>query len=82
MTTLPTELRAIKVVDLTGGQFNCQLYFYAKEDQKVYRLKNKSMEGRLRVMGSCRDIHLNGDDLIEKGLMQQFQSEYFHIYYL
>jgi hypothetical protein len=82
MTTLPTELRAIKVVDLTGGQFNCQLYFYTKEDQKVYRLKNKSMEGRLRVMGSCRDIHLNGDDLIEKGLMQQFQSEYFHIYYL
>ena len=79
---MPTELRAIKVVDMVGGHFNCQLYFYAKENKSVYKLKNKFTEKRLRVMGNCRDIHLDNDDLIEQGTMRQFETEHFHIYYL
>ncbi len=82
MGEIPTQLHPIKVIDVSTGQFNCQLYFYTQDDDKVYRLKNKYVEGRLRIMGSCRDIHLNGDDLIAKGTMHQFRSENFHIYYL
>ena len=82
MTDAHTELKPIKVTSLERGSFSPTLFFYTREDNKLYTLKDKGRQRYLQMIGSCRNIYLDEDDLVDAGTLGQFQTDNFYIYYL
>ena len=82
MTDTHMELKPIKVTSLESGNFSPTLFFYTQEDNKLYTLKNKGRHRYLQMIGSCRNIYLDEDDLVDACTLGQFQTDNFCIYYL
>ena len=82
MTEIRTELKPIKVTSLERGNFSQTLFFYTQEDNKIYTLKDKGRHRYLQIIGSCRNIYLDEDDLVDAGTLEQFQTDKFFIYNL
>jgi len=82
MTETHTELKPIKVTSVAPGSYSPKLFFYTQEDNKLYTLKNEGRHRYLQTLGSCRNIYVTQDDLVDIGTLEQFQTDKFYIYYL